>query len=237
MSGILILSLSVAMAQQGGSQRIPLIGTKAPSFKSQSTIGKISFPGDFKNKWKIIFSHPRDFTPVCSSEILDLAYRQEEFKALNAQILVLSVDKLVSHQSWKADLEDIDFKGRGKVKINFPLVVDSSYSISYKYGMLDTESGNKSVRGVFFIDPDNIVRAFQFYPIEVGRSTDEILRTLTALQAYDSNENIVLPVNWQPGDDYMTPFLTPEDKEELKNPDSDIYYINWYMIYKKEKKQ
>ena len=95
MSGILFLAFSVTMAQQGGSQRIPLIGTKAPSFKSQSTIGKIAFPADFNDKWKILFSHPRDFTPVCSSEILDLAYRQEEFKALNTQILVLSVDKLV----------------------------------------------------------------------------------------------------------------------------------------------
>ena len=83
------------------------------------------------------------------------------------------------------------------------------------------------------IDPENIVRAFQFYPSEVGRNTDEILRTLQALQAHDSHENIVTPVNWQPGDDFMAPFLTAEDKEEMKKPDSDIYYINWYMIYKK----
>ncbi len=236
MTGILILSLSVAMAQQGGSQRIPLIGTKAPAFKAPSTNGQLSFPGDFEGKWKILFAHPRDFTPVCSSEVLDLAFRQEEFKALNTQILVLSVDKLVSHQSWKADLEDINFKGRDKVKIDFPLVVDSSYAISYKYGMVDMQAETgQSVRGVFFIDPENIVRAFQFYPSEVGRNTDEILRTLQALQAHDSHENIVLPVNWQPGDDYMTPSLSPEDKIELKKPDSDVYYINWYMIYKKDK--
>ena len=155
-SGILFLSLNVAMAQQGGSQRIPLIGSKAPAFKAPSTNGPLSFPGDFENRWKILFSHPRDFTPVCSSEILDLAYRQEEFNALGTQIVVISVDKLVSHQSWKADLENINFKGRDKVQIDFPLVVDSTYAISYKYGMVDTQSKRgQSVRGVFFIDPEN----------------------------------------------------------------------------------
>lgn len=227
-------AILVTFSQTSSSQRVPLIGNTAPSFNAPSTKGPISFPGDFTGKWKIIFSHPRDFTPVCSSEILDLAYRQKEFTDLNTQILVLSVDRMVSHRSWKADLEDIDFKGRGKVQIDFPLVVDSSYAISYKYGMVDTqEKTGQSVRGVFFIDPDNRIRAFQFYPSEVGRNTDEILRTLKALQAHDNIENIVLPVNWQPGDDYMKPYLSPEDKEKLKNHDPDIYYINWYMIYKK----
>lgn len=232
--GACLLLSNAIVAQPGSSQRIPLIGSNAPAFKAPSTNGPLSFPEDFGTRWKIIFSHPRDFTPVCSSEVLDLGYRQEEFKELNTQVIVLSVDRLVSHRSWKADLEDIDFKERGKVKIEFPLVVDSSYSISYKYGMVDTyANAGQSVRGVFFIDPENIVRAFQFYPSEVGRNTDEILRTLKALQAHDSRENVVTPVNWRPGDDFMTPFLTAEDKEELKKPDSKIYYINWYMIYKK----
>lgn len=231
-----ILFFSQVLAQQGESQRIPLIGTPAPSFKSPSTNGMINFPKDFGKNWKIIFAHPRDFTPVCSSEILELAFRQQEFKDLNANIIVLSVDKMVSHKSWKADLESIEFKGREKVKINFPLVVDSSAVISYKYGMLDSKSKvGQSVRGVFFIDPDNIIRAFHFYPSEVGRNTDEILRTLKALQEHDRVGDIVLPVNWHPGDDYMLPFLSPEDKEDLKKQDSSIYYINWYMIYKKGK--
>lgn len=223
-----------SIAQKGESQRIPLIGSTAPSFKAPTTNGMLSFPKDFGTQWKILFAHPRDFTPVCSSEILALAHRQKVFKELDAQIVILSVDKLVSHRSWKADLESIEFKGREKVQIEFPLVVDSSSVISYKYGMLDSKSSvGQSVRGVFFIDPENTIRAFHFYPIEVGRNTDEIVRTLKALQARDRNKNIVLPANWQPGDDYMLPFLSPEDKEELKKPDSDIYYINWYMIYKK----
>jgi peroxiredoxin (alkyl hydroperoxide reductase subunit C) len=232
--GILFMVFTASHAQMGSSQRIPLIGTRAPSFKAPSTKGPVSFPGDFEGKWKILFSHPRDFTPVCSSEILDLAYRQEEFKALNTQIVVISVDRMVSHQSWKADLENIDFRGRGKVTIGFPLVVDSSYAIAYRYGMVDAQSrSGQSVRGVFFIDPENIIRAFQFYPAEVGRNTDEILRTLEALQTHDSHQDIVMPVNWRPGDDFMKTHLDPEDKLELKEHDPDIYYINWYMIYEK----
>ncbi len=234
---IAIFFSNAALAQKGESQRIPLIGSAAPSFKAPSTNGMLSFPKDLGNHWKILFAHPRDFTPVCSSELLELAYRQEEFSDLNSKIVVISVDKMVSHRSWKADLESIEFKGRGKFQIKFPLVVDSSAVISYTYGMLDSKSKvGQSVRGVFFIDPENAIRAFLFYPGEVGRNTDEILRTLKALQAHDRVKNIVLPANWQPGDDYMLPFLSPEDKEELKKPDSNIHYINWYMIYKKDKK-
>lgn len=231
---MMLFFFSALMAQKGESQRIPLIGSTAPSFKAPTTNGMLSFPKDFGEHWKILFAHPRDFTPVCSSELLELAYRQKEFEDLNAQIVIVSVDKMVSHQSWKADLESIEFKGREKVKIEFPLVVDSSAVISYKYGMLDSKATvGQSVRGVFFIDPANTIRAFLFYPSEVGRNIDEILRTLKALQTHDRNQNIVLPANWQPGDDYMLPFLSPEDKEELKKPDSNIFYINWYMIYKK----
>lgn len=230
---IMLLTVSIS-AQPGSSQRIPLIGTEAPSFKAPSTNGMVKFPSDFEGMWKILFAHPRDFTPVCSSEILDLAYRQQDFKDLNTQVLVLSVDRMVSHKSWKADLEDIDFKGRGKVQIDFPLVVDSSYSIAYKYGMVDplSESG-QSVRGIFFIDPANKVRAFQFYPNEVGRSTSEILRTLQALQAHDREGDVVIPANWQPGDDFMKSNLSPDDKKELHKDNPDIYFLNWYMIFKK----
>ena len=233
---LVILLASISTAQKLGNQRIPLIGSKAPSFHSQSTNGPVSFPDDFGKKWKILFAHPRDFTPVCSSEILELAFRQEEFNQLGTQLIVLSVDKLVSHLNWKADLEQIDYKGHGKQKINFPLVVDSSFSICDSYGMLDTKSGRgKSVRGVFFINPENEISAFYFYPVEVGRNTDEIIRTLQALQANYNSPGVVLPANWQPGDDVMIPFLTVEDKEELKKPNPRVHYINWYMIYKKVK--
>lgn len=231
---ITVISVGILMAQRETNQRIPLIGMKAPSFKAPSTNGPVSFPEDFGKSWKILFAHPRDFTPVCSSEIIELAYLQQEFKNLGTEILILSVDRMASHRSWKADLEAVSFKGREPVKIEFPLVVDSSAVIAHRYGMIDTKStSNQSVRGVFFVDPENVIRAFQFYPNEVGRNTDEILRTLKALQYHSSHDNIVIPVNWRPGDDVMIPMLTTEDKEELKSPDSRVHFINWYMIFKK----
>ena len=234
-TGIMLFSLNITLAQREARQRIPLIGTQAPAFKAPSTNGLVSFPDDFGKDWKILFAHPRDFTPVCSSEILELAYRQNEFKELGAHIIVISVDRMASHRSWKADLEDVSYKGRNKVKISFPLVVDSSSVISYSYGMVDPQSvNNQSIRGVFFIDPENKIRAFQFYPSEVGRSTDEIVRLLKALQNQYIHQNTVIPANWQPGDDVMVPILTKEDKEELKNPEPKIHFINWYMIYRKQ---
>ena len=234
-TGIMLFSLNITLAQRETRQRIPLIGTQAPAFKAPSTNGPVSFPDDFGKDWKILFAHPRDFTPVCSSEILELAYRQNEFKELGAHIIVISVDRMASHRSWKADLEDVSYKGRDKVKISFPLVVDSSSVISYSYGMVDPQAiNNQSIRGVFFIDPENKIRAFQFYPSEVGRSTDEIVRLLKALQNQYIHQNTVIPANWQPGDDVMVPILTKEDKEELKSPEPKIHFINWYMIYRKQ---
>jgi peroxiredoxin 2/4 len=234
-SVVLTLLSLTTYAQRDRDQRIPLIGSQAPAFKSSSTSGPVSFPQDYGNSWKILFAHPRDFTPVCSSEILELAYRQDEFRELGAQLLVISVDRMASHKSWKAELESIPYKGRNPVKIDFPFVVDSAAVISHSYGMIDSKTGSgQSIRGVFFVDPDNEIRAFHFYPSEVGRSTDEIVRTLKALQAQRSRENIVMPANWQPGDDVMIPILTKEDKEELQTPESKIHYINWYMIFRKQ---
>lgn len=235
-AGILLSSFINAKAQHDLRQRIPLIGTQAPSFKAPSTNGTISFPDDYGKDWKVLFTHPRDFTPVCSSEILELAYHQGEFTDLGTHIVVMSVDRMASHRSWKADLEEINYKGRNRVKIEFPLVVDSSSVNSYSYGMIDPQSpNNQSIRGVFFIDPDNKIKAFLFYPNEVGRNIGEIIRILKALQTQYNHQNTVIPANWQPGDETMIPILTKEDKEELQTPESNIHFINWYMIYRKLK--
>jgi peroxiredoxin 2/4 len=234
-SVLIIFTQTRLIAQGDRDQRIPLIGSQAPAFNAPSTKGPVSFPQDFGKSWKILFAHPRDFTPVCSSEILELAFRQDEFRELDAQLLVISVDRMASHRSWKAELESIPYKGRNPLKIDFPFVVDSAAVISLSYGMIDSRvSRDQSIRGVFFVDPDNQIRAFYFYPSEVGRSTDEIIRTLKALQTQRSQNNIVIPANWQPGDDVMIPILTKEDKEELQSPNSKIHYINWYMIYRKQ---
>ncbi len=233
-AGIMFLSLNLSQAQLTVNQRIPLIGNDAPAFSAMSTNGQISFPDDFGNDWKVLFAHPRDFTPVCSSELLELAYHQNTFKELGAEILVVSSDKLESHLSWKTALEDITFKGREPVKIDFPLIEDSSFNIANSYGMLDSQTDiGQSIRGVFFIDPENKIRAFYFYPNEVGRSISEIKRTLVALQRNHTDQRALLPEGWKPGDDIMVSFLNPEEKSEVDKEKSDLYSLTWFMTYKR----
>lgn len=233
-AGIMILSLNLSLAQITVNQRIPLIGNEAPSFRAMSTNGQISFPADFGNNWKIIFAHPRSFTPVCSTEILELAYQENAFKQLGAELLVVSSDQLESHQNWKTALEELSFKGREPVKINFPLIDDSSFDIANTYGMLDSQSEiGQSIRGVFFIDPENKIRAFYFYPNEVGRSVNEIKRTLVALQENHTDQRALLPEGWQPGDDVMLSFLNPNEKSEVNKENSALYNVSWFMTYKK----
>jgi peroxiredoxin 2/4 len=235
-AALLLLSVSFTWAQSVGIQRIPLIGSEAPSFNAQSTMGTINFPKDFGNKWKILFAHPRDFTPICSSEILEIAYQQAEFDRLGTQLVIVSTDRLQSHESWKTALEGISFKGRDPVKINFPMVEDYAYRIVNSYGMLDSESSiGQSIRGVFFIDPENRIRAFYFYPNEVGRNIEEIKRTLVALQVNYAEKRHVLPVNWQLGEDVMLPYITQAEKDGMLLPDSDIYNLSWFMTYRKNR--
>ena len=161
--------------------KIPLIGESAPSFTAESTNGLINFPDDYGRKWKILFSHPQDFTPVCSSEILELAYLQDEFDKLGVKIAVVSTDPVSMHEQWKKAMETINFNNRGTVKINFPIIDDENVAISKAYGMIHPETNStRSVRGVFIIDPKNIIQALYFYPMNVGRSTDELLRMISA---------------------------------------------------------
>jgi peroxiredoxin 2/4 len=232
--GITILSLNQIWSQSTKKSQIPLIGSEAPAFKAQSTNGEINFPKDFGKSWKILFSHPKDFTPVCSSEILELANQQEDYEALNTKVVIVSTDVIDSHISWKAALEEVEFKGRKPVKINFPFVEDHTYSIAKSYGMLDSQANiGQSVRGVFFIDPENRIRAFSFYPNEVGRNSEEIKRTLIALQTNYGNQKVVLPSNWQPGGDVMLPHVDEYDQAEMKRPNSKIYQKAWFMTYMK----
>lgn len=215
---------------------VPQIGVKAPAFTAQSTNGKIKFPSDFGNSWKIIFSHPKDFTPVCSSEILELAYQQDDFEKLGAKLIVVSTDILEQHNSWKAALEEISFKDRDPVEIKFPIVDDNSLEVSKKYGMIHSKVNlAENIRGVYFINPENVVRAVYFYPNEVGRNIEELKRTLMALQKNYNDHSIVTPVNWQPGDDVVVPVLSTKEKENLNSPDSDYYQLTWFMTYRKEK--
>lgn len=213
---------------------IPTIGSEAPSFKAMSTNGKISFPDDYGKNWKIMFSHPKDFTPVCSSEILELAYAQESFEKMGVKLLVLSTDILEQHNSWKSALEEIQYKDRKSVKINFPIVADNDMKVSKQYGMIHSAASmSQNIRGVYIINPDNVIMTILFYPNAVGRDIDEIKRTVVALQTNYSDNSVVTPANWRFGDDVLVPVLSQSDKDNLKSADSDYYQLSWFMTFKK----
>ena len=228
----IVFTASVVMAE---GNEIPLIGSKAPSFKAESTDGKITFPNDYGKSWKILFSHPADFTPVCSSELLELAYLQPQFEKLGTKLAVISTDNVALHRMWVAHLEELDYKNRGKQDIKFPLFEDPEGVISKKYGMLhEPVSTNRDIRGVFIIDDENTVRAINFYPVEVGRNMEEIVRMVEALQATDE-EHVFTPANWDEGGDVLVPYFPYTAEEVKKNPDiKDQYYqVGDRMWFKK----
>jgi peroxiredoxin 2/4 len=145
---------------------------------------------------------------------------------------VVSTDRIDSHHGWKAALEEINFKGKSQVKINFPLVADNTFAIANSYGMLDGVNTGKSIRGVFFIDPNNKVQAFYFYPNQVGRNIDEIKRTLIALQTSQKDERYSMPANWQPGEKVLVSYLTEEEEGQIGKSTSSISRLSWFMLYK-----
>jgi peroxiredoxin 2/4 len=232
---MLAVPLIQMIAQDTQKTRMPLIGDVAPSFNCESTEGKISFPRDYGTSWKIIFSHPRDFTPVCSSELLELARQQDEYAKLGVKIIVLSTDLLSMHESWKKSLEEISYKGNAPVSINFPIVADDKFLVSNKYGMIHpSTSTSASVRAVFIIDPNNKIRSILYYPMEVGRNMDEILRTVVALQTVGNHNKCVAPANWEPGDKLMLPNSTTSSDHQEEKPGSDKNQEAWFMKYAAE---
>ena len=185
---------------------MPRIGEKAPEFKAVTTQGDINFPSDFKGKWIILFSHPADFTPVCTTEFMTFGSMAKEFEDLNCQLVGLSVDGLFSHIAWLRTIkEKIDYKGMKNVEVRFPLIEDITMEVAHKYGMIQPgDSSTKAVRAVFFIDPQGIIRTLMYYPSSLGRNFDEIKRVLIGLQTSD-NFGVALPADWRPGDEVIVP--------------------------------
>jgi len=232
---IFLFAINYGISRNPSRSSIPLIGDPAPSFVAESTQGTLHFPEDYGRYWKILMAHPRDFTPVCSSEILELAYAQREFDQLGVKLVVMSTDELESHFMWKAALEEVPYRNRKPVKIQFPLVEDHAYAVSDLYGMTHPEAKRgKNIRGVFFIDRDNKVRAIYFYPSEIGRNTEEIKRTLMALQKADDDFNVATPANWKPGDPVMIPYPTPLMLENMHAENSLYFQYNWFMTFSHE---
>lgn len=183
---------------------MPLIGDTAPAFIAETTQGEIHFPEDYKGKWVILFSHPSDFTPVCTTEFIMFAKMSEELKQYNTELIGLSVDSLSSHIAWLYTIqEQVRFHGYEHIYIPFPLVADLNMKIAEKYGMIHPNAhSTKTVRAVFFIDPNAIIRTILYYPASTGRNFDEIKRILQALQTADAF-GVSTPADWHPGQDVI----------------------------------
>jgi len=185
---------------------LPLIGEKAPSFKAKTTQGEIEFPKCFEGKWVVVFSHPADFTPVCTTEFMTFAAMQPEFEKRNCKLLGLSIDSIYAHIAWLRTIkEKIQYKDLKGIEVTFPVIEDLKMEVSRAYGMLQPgASSTQAVRAVFIIDPKGVVRAILYYPLSNGRNMDEVMRLLIAMQTSDAN-GIATPANWRPGDDVIVP--------------------------------
>ncbi|GBR75100.1 peroxiredoxin [Candidatus Termititenax aidoneus] len=218
--------------------RMPLIGDKAPSFKAKTTQGDINFPADYKDKWVILFSHPADFTPVCTTEFMTFASMAAEFKALNTELVGISVDSLYSHIAWLRKIQELEWKDKKHIEVKFPLIEDIRMEVAGKYGMVQPgQSTTQAVRAVFIIDPEGKIRLIIYYPLSTGRNFDEIKRALLALQKADKDA-VATPADWRPGDDVIVPTAGScgVAKDRMDNQTKDQYCLDWFMCFRREKK-
>ncbi len=222
------------MTETATPTRLPLIGDKAPSFKAETTQGPIQFPEAYQGRWVVLFSHPADFTPVCTTEFMTFATMEPEFKALGADLVGLSIDSIFAHIAWLRTIrEKIEFKGMKNVEVQFPVIADISMEVAKTYGMLQPgASTTQAVRAVFVIDPKGIVRAILYYPMTNGRNVQEIKRLLIALQTSDRHA-VATPANWMPGEDVIVPAPgscgAAKDRVASKNG---IQVYDWFLSTK-----
>ena len=217
--------------------RMPLIGDNAPEFKAVTTQGEINFPSDYKGKWVILFSHPADFTPVCTTEFMTCASMMDDFNKLNVQLVGLSVDSLYAHIAWLRKIQELEWNGLKNINVTFPLIEDIRMEVAKKYGMIQpNQSNTQAVRAVFIIDPKGVIRTILYYPLSTGRNFDEIKRIVTALQKADS-DGVATPADWRPGDDVIIPTAGScgTAKERMESKDENMYCLDWFMCFKKEK--
>jgi peroxiredoxin (alkyl hydroperoxide reductase subunit C) len=219
---------------------MPRIGDKAPDFKAVTTQGDINFPVDYKGSWVILFSHPADFTPVCTSEFMTFATLEKQFNEANCKLVGLSVDGLYSHIAWLRTIkEKIEYKGMKDVEVTFPLIEDITMEVAKKYGMMmPGESNTKAVRAVFVIDPAGVIRTIIYYPLSLGRNFDELYRVVLALQTADEFK-IATPADWRPGDDVI---ISPAGscgtaKDRMDGKEEGLECKDWFFCTKKISKE
>ena len=214
--------------------KLPLIGDVAPSFSANTTNGPINFPEDYRGHWVILFSHPMDFTPVCTTEFLSFQSMMKDFQELDTVIIGLSVGSIPSHLAWFRSIHDeINFKDWKNIDITFPVIADIDLHVAKLYGMVHPNtSDTKTVRAVFIIDPKGIIRTILYYPQTTGRNLIEIKRILIALKTTDSFK-VSTPADWIPGLPVIEP--SPQNindiKKRLKNKDKNDNIQAWYLTF------
>ena len=213
---------------------MPRIGDPAPEFKAVTTQGEVNFPADYKGKWAILFSHPADFTPVCTSEFMTFASMEKQFNEANCELIGLSIDGLYSHIAWLRTIkEKIEYKGMKDIEVKFPLIEDIKMDVAKKYGMIQpNEDSTKAVRAVFFVDPKGIIRAIIYYPLSLGRNFDELYRALIAMQTSDEF-GVATPADWRPGDDVIVTPAGSCGKAQERMENTDIDCKDWFFCTKK----
>jgi peroxiredoxin (alkyl hydroperoxide reductase subunit C) len=210
------------MAAQEGAPSLPRINDAAPDFEAKSTQGPLKL-SDYKGKWVVLFSHPADFTPVCTTEFVEFAKRSDEFKQRNTQLIGLSVDSVPAHIAWIRNIEQ-----HFGVKIDFPVIADLDTKVAQRYGLIHPEaSETATVRAVFIIDEKQKVRGIIYYPMTCGRNIDEVMRAVEAMQTADANA-CATPANWRPGDKVVVPPPQTTDDAE-KRLQSDYEVTDWYF--------
>jgi peroxiredoxin (alkyl hydroperoxide reductase subunit C) len=217
---------------------MPRIGDPAPEFKAVTTQGEINFPKDYAGEWVILFSHPADFTPVCTSEFMTFASMEDKFNEANCKLVGLSIDGLYSHIAWLRTIkEKIEYKGMKDIDVKFPLIEDIKMDVAKKYGMIQpNEDTTKAVRAVFFIDPKGIIRTIIYYPLSLGRNFDELYRVIIALQAADEFD-VATPADWRPGDDVIVGPAGSCGTAKERMEDTDLECQDWFFCTKKIDKE
>jgi len=211
------------MCDEFGS--MPILGEPAPDFEALTTNGMVKL-SDFKGKWLVLFSHPADFTPVCTTEFMAFSAIADELKALNVQLLGLSIDSVHSHLAWIRNVKE-----KMGVDIPFPIIADLDMKVAKKYGMIHPgQSSTAAIRAVFFIDDKGILRAMIYYPLTAGRYMPEIVRLVKSLQTTDKH-GVATPANWQPGEKVVV--SAPKNKAEMDKRLSEGYECkDWYHCFK-----
>ena len=213
---------------------MPLLGEKLPEFEVQTTHGKMKLPDDFNGKWFVLFSHPADFTPVCTTEFIAFQKRYDKFKELGTELIGLSIDQVFSHIKWVEWIKD-----KLDVEIKFPVIADDTGKVASKLGIVHPGKGTNTVRAVFIVDSKGVMRAMLYYPQELGRNMDEILRMIKGLQIVDENK-VAMPANWPEneivGDHVIVPPASDEKtvKKRLESAEKgEIECFDWWLCHKK----